>query len=133
MLVPKQTGTSDSCITSHEEEIFDYQDGRGLITLGWIHVRLVCSRHDPSIAQALLSLFCSYCSNEKSRLRSFVLCVDLKTMMTFVLVQFSDASHTDSLPVERRSPFALFVPADDARGHCDCLRAKAQRVSIFTS
>ncbi|CAG0921094.1 unnamed protein product [Notodromas monacha] len=37
MLVPKQTGTSDSCTTSDEEEIFEYQDQRSLITLGWIH------------------------------------------------------------------------------------------------
>ncbi|KAJ9586655.1 hypothetical protein L9F63_019757, partial [Diploptera punctata] len=37
LLVPKQSGTSDSCTTQNEEEIFDYQDQHDLITLGWIH------------------------------------------------------------------------------------------------
>ncbi|KAJ8318632.1 hypothetical protein KUTeg_003723 [Tegillarca granosa] len=37
VLVPKQTGTSDSCVAEDEEKIFDYQDPRDLITLGWIH------------------------------------------------------------------------------------------------
>ncbi|KAJ8921866.1 hypothetical protein NQ315_008498 [Exocentrus adspersus] len=37
MIVPKQKGTSDSCMTSNEEEIFDYQDQHNLITIGWIH------------------------------------------------------------------------------------------------
>lgn len=38
VIVPKQHGTSDSCTTMHEEEIFDIQDQHNLITLGWIHV-----------------------------------------------------------------------------------------------
>ena len=37
LLVPKQSGTSDSCTTSNEEAIFEYQDKHELITLGWIH------------------------------------------------------------------------------------------------
>jgi len=37
LLVPKQTGTSDSCATSNEEAIFEFQDKHELITLGWIH------------------------------------------------------------------------------------------------
>ncbi|CAH1101583.1 unnamed protein product [Psylliodes chrysocephalus] len=37
MILPKQKGTSDSCMTTNEEEIFDYQDQHSLITLGWIH------------------------------------------------------------------------------------------------
>ncbi|CAH1176450.1 unnamed protein product [Phaedon cochleariae] len=37
MILPKQNGTSDSCTTIHEEEIFDYQDQHNLITIGWIH------------------------------------------------------------------------------------------------
>ncbi|VEN60022.1 unnamed protein product [Callosobruchus maculatus] len=37
MIIPKQRGTSDSCTTTNEEEIFDYQDQLSLITLGWIH------------------------------------------------------------------------------------------------
>lgn len=38
VIISKQEGTSDTCTTSNEEEIFDYQDQHNLITLGWIHV-----------------------------------------------------------------------------------------------
>ncbi|XP_058823072.1 STAM-binding protein [Topomyia yanbarensis] len=37
IIVPKQKGTSDSCTTMNEEEIFNFQDQKNLITLGWIH------------------------------------------------------------------------------------------------
>jgi STAM-binding protein len=37
IILPKQHGTSDSCNTMNEEEIFDIQDQLHLITLGWIH------------------------------------------------------------------------------------------------
>lgn len=37
IIIPKQQGTSDSCTTMNEEEIFDIQDQKNLITLGWIH------------------------------------------------------------------------------------------------
>jgi STAM-binding protein len=40
-LIPKQTGSSDSCMTHNEEDIFDFQDQHDLIALGWIHVRLL--------------------------------------------------------------------------------------------
>lgn len=37
LLIPKQTSTSDSCTTLNEEELFEIQDSKDLITLGWIH------------------------------------------------------------------------------------------------
>lgn len=37
VIIPKQQGTSDSCNTMNEEELFDIQDQLNLITLGWIH------------------------------------------------------------------------------------------------
>ncbi|KAM0944313.1 putative ubiquitinyl hydrolase 1 [Dioscorea sansibarensis] len=37
LIVPKQESTSDSCQTTDEEEIFDYQDKQSLFPLGWIH------------------------------------------------------------------------------------------------
>ena len=37
LLIPQQSGTSDSCTTSGEESIFEYQEKHDLITLGWIH------------------------------------------------------------------------------------------------
>jgi STAM-binding protein len=41
LIIPKQTGKSDSCETENEEELFDIQDKHDLITLGWIHVSLI--------------------------------------------------------------------------------------------
>ncbi|KAJ4781746.1 AMSH-like ubiquitin thioesterase 1 [Rhynchospora pubera] len=37
LIIPKQEGTSDSCNTTNEEEVFDYQDKNSLFSLGWIH------------------------------------------------------------------------------------------------
>ena len=37
LIIPKQTGTPDSCTTEGEEELFEVQDKENLITLGWIH------------------------------------------------------------------------------------------------
>ncbi|XP_065653622.1 STAM-binding protein-like isoform X2 [Hydra vulgaris] len=37
LIIPKQHGTSDSCTTEKEEEMFDVQDKYDLITVGWIH------------------------------------------------------------------------------------------------
>ena len=36
LLIPKQSGTSDSFSTSGEEAIFDYQKKHDLISLGWV-------------------------------------------------------------------------------------------------
>jgi len=38
LLIPQQTGTTDSCDISNEEAIADFQDKHNLVTLGWIHV-----------------------------------------------------------------------------------------------
>ncbi|CAD5164567.1 unnamed protein product [Musa acuminata subsp. malaccensis] len=40
LIIPKQVATSNSCQTTNEEEIFDYQDKQSLFPLGWIHVRI---------------------------------------------------------------------------------------------
>ncbi|KAJ3692372.1 hypothetical protein LUZ60_012722 [Juncus effusus] len=37
LIIPKQEATSDSCTTTNEEEVFDYQDKNSLFSLGWIH------------------------------------------------------------------------------------------------
>ncbi|XP_004348068.2 STAM binding protein [Capsaspora owczarzaki ATCC 30864] len=37
LIVPKQSGTADSCTTSNEEELIDFQVAEDLITIGWIH------------------------------------------------------------------------------------------------
>lgn len=37
LLVPKQSGTADSCFTESEEEVLEYQDELGLDTIGWVH------------------------------------------------------------------------------------------------
>jgi STAM-binding protein len=40
-ILPKQTGSSDTCNTESEHEIFDIIDKLDLITLGWIHTHPV--------------------------------------------------------------------------------------------
>ncbi|KAJ1971541.1 hypothetical protein H4R35_005201 [Dimargaris xerosporica] len=37
LLIPKQTATSDTCTTTNEEELVEYQMKHELLTLGWIH------------------------------------------------------------------------------------------------
>jgi STAM-binding protein len=37
LIVPRQTGTSDTCSMSHEEQLVQLQDAHDLLTLGWIH------------------------------------------------------------------------------------------------
>ena len=43
LLLPQQTGTSDSCSTTHEEEIMVFQEEHGVDAFGWIHVRFFVS------------------------------------------------------------------------------------------
>ena len=38
LIIPKQSGSSDTCTTEQEHELFDIIDNSNLITLGWIHV-----------------------------------------------------------------------------------------------
>lgn len=37
LVVPKQSGTSDSCTAYKEEELFEYVEQHNLMVLGWIH------------------------------------------------------------------------------------------------
>jgi STAM-binding protein len=37
LLVPKQRATADTCAMEEEELVMEFTEGRGLITLGWIH------------------------------------------------------------------------------------------------
>ena len=52
LLIPKQSGTSDSCTTTGEESIFDYQEKHDLITLGW-----VSNFFDKNIRESLFTLY----------------------------------------------------------------------------
>ncbi|OAD72247.1 hypothetical protein PHYBLDRAFT_177688 [Phycomyces blakesleeanus NRRL 1555(-)] len=37
LILPKQTGTSDTCSTENEEDLFEFQNKHDLLTFGWIH------------------------------------------------------------------------------------------------
>ncbi len=37
LVIPAQESTSDTCATTDEEALFEFQDSRNLLTLGWIH------------------------------------------------------------------------------------------------
>lgn len=60
VLIPKQSAGSDYCNTENEEELFLIQDQLGLITLGWIHVRMPGSRAVSSLT--MLSTRCQFFS-----------------------------------------------------------------------
>ncbi|KAG9043299.1 hypothetical protein FS837_009762 [Tulasnella sp. UAMH 9824] len=37
LLIPRQTSDENSCTMTNEELVFEFQENRGLLTLGWIH------------------------------------------------------------------------------------------------
>ena len=37
LLVPQQSGTSDTCATTNEDEVWKYCSSRSLCTFGWVH------------------------------------------------------------------------------------------------
>ena len=41
LLIPEQSGTTDSCDIVNEESLVGFQDKHNLVTLGWIHVMLL--------------------------------------------------------------------------------------------
>jgi hypothetical protein len=58
VLVPKQTGTPDSCNAENEEDLFEFQDSNDLLSLGWIHVCVnigLIDRLDPRWCLQILS------------------------------------------------------------------------------
>lgn len=101
VIVPKQNGTADSCITMNEEDIFDIQDQQNLITLGWIHVSW--------------------------RLFAFELVIIPRRDQHFHSI--SDASKSNGVPVIGWPSHTLFVPNNDAGGNRHCLCSKIPNVS----
>ncbi|KAI7864963.1 hypothetical protein BDF14DRAFT_1828917 [Spinellus fusiger] len=57
LIIPKQTGTSDTCTTENEEELFEFQNQHDLLTFGWIHTHPTQSCFLSSID---LHTHCSY-------------------------------------------------------------------------
>ncbi|RQM20102.1 hypothetical protein B5M09_004930 [Aphanomyces astaci] len=48
LIIPKQEGSSDTCIMTHEEDLFEYCIQHDLLTLGWIHaIAIVVAPRDP--------------------------------------------------------------------------------------
>lgn len=57
LVVPQQCGTTDSCTTKNEEELFLYVDQYSLLTLGWIHTHPTQTSFLSSVD---LHMHCSY-------------------------------------------------------------------------
>ncbi len=81
LLVPKQSGTSDSCTTEGEEAIFDYQDKHDLITLGW--VRKKDSTSSVNSFRAISHLFQIHTHPSQT---AFLSSVDLHTHLSYQLM-----------------------------------------------
>lgn len=54
LVIPKQTGTSDTCTTMNEEEIWNVTDKEGVIFLGWVSCAVLYS--DSSASGGLFKL-----------------------------------------------------------------------------
>lgn len=80
MIVPKQNGTPDSCTTTNEEEIFDYQDQYNLITIGWIHVCIYLKKNQFII----INYF--FCVQTHPTQTAFLSSVDLHTQCPYQLL-----------------------------------------------
>ncbi|CAM9366650.1 unnamed protein product [Discosporangium mesarthrocarpum] len=57
LIIPKQTGSSDQCSTTNEEEMFNYMLTNNLITLGWIHTH---PKQDCFLSSVDLHTHCGY-------------------------------------------------------------------------
>lgn len=57
LIIPKQTGTSDSCETTDETALFNYMLANKLITLGWIHTH---PKQDCFMSSVDLHTHCGY-------------------------------------------------------------------------
>lgn len=84
VIVPKQSGSSDSCTTMNEEEIFDIQDQHNLITLGWIHVN--CIFGVDGVHHLFIHCFvCFYLQTHPSQ-TAFLSSVDLHTHCSYQIM-----------------------------------------------
>lgn len=59
----------------------------------------------------------------------YVLCSCIYENFHFVL--FTDTSQSDSIPIQCRLTYTLFLSTDDARGRSYCMCTQTQRVSYF--
>jgi len=57
LIIPEQTGSSDSCAMIHEDDVFKIQDEKGLMTIGWIHTH---PSHDCFLSSVDLHTHASY-------------------------------------------------------------------------
>ncbi|KAI9014502.1 hypothetical protein CLU79DRAFT_838356 [Phycomyces nitens] len=62
LILPKQTGTSDTCSTENEEDLFEFQNKHDLLTFGWIHASAYCTHPTQScfLSSVDLHTHCSY-------------------------------------------------------------------------
>jgi STAM-binding protein len=81
LIVPKQTATTDTCATTHEDEIFEYQIKHDLLTLGWIHVRGVMQKGSLLRPEKPLTIF-SFPQTHPSQ-SCFLSSVDLHTQASY--------------------------------------------------
>ena len=99
LIIPKQSGTSDSFTTSEEEAFYDYQEKHDLITLGWVRS---CNKKKKIVKLKLT----------KKKLFSRI----------FFLFPDSHSSKSNGIFKLSGSPYTLSISTDASRGHChrDC-------------
>ncbi|KAL0084200.1 hypothetical protein J3Q64DRAFT_1809830 [Phycomyces blakesleeanus] len=60
LILPKQTGTSDTCSTENEEDLFEFQNKHDLLTFGWIHANETHPTQSCFLSSVDLHTHCSY-------------------------------------------------------------------------
>ena len=78
LVIPQQSGTSDSCATENEEDLFEYQDNHDLITLGWIHVSYCTNAQDLECILAIRLV------RPKNKIREIIKTISVMTKTTIL-------------------------------------------------
>jgi STAM-binding protein len=87
LIIPKQTGTPDTCTTENEEDLFDIQDKHDLLTFGWIHVSFIFIK-DTQQSKRFFNIYLSFffCNQTHPTQSCFLSSVDLHTHCSYQLM-----------------------------------------------
>ena len=86
VVIPKQTGTPDTCSTTNEDELLFYLQEHDLITLGWIHVCIFEKPHNPEGCINQRALLYFYLPQTHPTQQCFLSSVDLHAQLSYQML-----------------------------------------------
>ncbi|ETI49519.1 hypothetical protein, variant 3 [Phytophthora nicotianae CJ01A1] len=118
LIIPKQEGSSDMCTMTNEEELYDFCFSNELLTLGWIHVRLLVHNRRLNSCTLILTLVLD-CMQTHPKQDCFLSSVDVHTQCGFQSI----------LPEVHacRSPCSFFISWN---AHAPSICIKLPRLSL---